>query len=353
MTRVRHAGVRVPATTANLGPGFDAFGAALSLHLWARTVPREGPRVATVAAGVPDATGPGASPAPQEGELRELPTGDDNLVWQALVRLCDAVDAPVPDVAVRVRTAIPLERGLGSSSAAIVAGLALGRALTGAPLTTTRLVGLATRMEGHPDNVAPAALGGLVVAADGGGRDGPGSDRGGPEEPVVRRAAPAARLRPVVMVPDDRQSTAQARTLLPATVSRTDAAAQAGRAGHVLGALLGAWPVAPSLAGDLLHEPPRLEAMSATGDLLRRLREAGVHAWLSGAGPTVAAAVGRASMGGDGLDACRRAGGGSVGITPLEWDLAGTVVCPEGGCAWAAGPGCQGCPRDTVRKEVW
>lgn len=355
MTPVRHAGVRVPATTANLGPGFDAFGAALSLHLWARSVPPEGPRVATVAAG-PDATGADAAPA--SGELEELPTGEENLVWRALVHLCDAVDAPVPDVAVRVRTAIPLERGLGSSSAAIVAGLALGRALTGARLTNTRLVGLAAGMEGHPDNVAPAVLGGLVVAADGdgpggGGHDDRGSGGGGPAASVVRRAAPAARLRPVVMVPDDRQSTMQARALLPATVSRADAATQAGRAGHVLGALLGTWPVAPSLAGDLLHEPPRLEAMSAAGELVRALREAGVHAWLSGAGPTVAATVGRGPMGGDGIGACRRIADRAVGITPLEWDLAGTVVCPEGGCAWAAGPGCQGCPRDTVRKEVW
>lgn len=322
--RGRHAAVRVPATTANLGPGFDSFGAALSRYLWARSVPPgDGARVRTT----------GGS-----REVAGLPTGDDNLVWRAVVRFCEDVGEPVPDVAVRVRTAIPLERGLGSSSAAIVGGLALGRALTGATVGQPELVELATDLEGHPDNVAPAVLGGLVVATSG---------RGGTR--VVRRAAPAPRLRPVVLVPGERQSTREARALLPETLTREEAATQAGRAAHVLAALLGAWPVAPVVTGDLLHEPPRLEAMPVTGALLRRLRRAGVHAWLSGAGPTVAAAVGRR----DGqLEACRQAAGAGVEVVPLEWDLAGVVTCPEGGCAWAAGPACRTCPREMVAREV-
>lgn len=319
MSPQRHVAVRVPATTANLGPGFDAFGAAVARHLWVRSGPADEQRVTTTAA-----EGIGAT---------ALPTGDDNLLWRSLVAACEHLGQPVPDVSLTVRTAIPLERGLGSSSAAIVAGVVLARALTGAAVGEDELVAVAADIEGHPDNVAPALLGGLVVCAP--TDDGP---------PAIRRALPAERLRPVALVPADRQSTAAARAVLPEHLSRDDAAAQAGRAGHVLGALLGTWPVEPAAAGDLLHEPPRLEAMTATRRLLDRLRGAGVHAWLSGAGPTVAAVVTGPAQ----LETCRRTAGDQRALHALGWDLAGAVACPEGGCAWSGGPDCLQCPRRAV-----
>lgn len=291
------ARVRVPATTANLGAGFDSFGAALSLGLVAAVASRGGAvRVTSV--------GEGAD---------ELPTGDDNLLWRAFVALHDEVGEAVPDVAIRVDSAVPVERGLGSSSAAIVAGLGLARELVPVPVGDRDLVRLASELEGHPDNVAPAVLGGLVCAA---------RDDGGAL--VLRRVAPHRRLRPVLLVPSERQGTAGARAVLPAGLPQADVAVQTARAAHVLAALAGLWPADPALGGDRLHEPARTGAMPATGRLLADLRGAGIHAWLSGAGPSVVAAVPR--RGEVGLAAVGEiAGAHEVEVVPADWDLGGLV----------------------------
>lgn len=295
--------VRVPATTANLGPGYDSFGAAVGLHLDARTVPRGADRVVS------------------EGEgAGELPADDGNLLWRAFLALSAHAGRPAPDVTVEVVNRIPLERGLGSSSAAIVAGLALARAAGELGMSDLELVRLAAEIEGHPDNVAPALLGGLVVCAT--------TDAG---ELVVRRAQPHPRLRPVVLVPEARQPTTAARGVLPAALPAEAVAAQAARAGHVLGALLGAWPAAPDLAGDRLHEPPRLAVGGASGAVVGALRGAGVHAWLSGAGPAVAAAVPARDDGA--LATCRRVGDAhGFAVRPLAWDLSGATdfLAPDG-----------------------
>jgi homoserine kinase len=310
------AAVRVPATSANLGPGFDALGVALGLYLCVAATPRGPVRVTT--------TGEGAG---------EVTDGDDNLVWASLVQFCRAHDVPVPDVSLEVDNHIPLERGLGSSSSAIVAGLALGRFLTDVAVGDRDLVRLADEIEGHPDNVAPAILGGFVsstVTCDG--------------DLVVRRAQPDARTAVVVAVPPHRQLTSEARAALPEALSRDDVVVQAGRAAHVTGALTGAWPVDATAAGDVLHEPGRLQAMPASGALVADWRAAGLHAWLSGAGPSVAAAV--PAAGGDvrtrAVDLAEAAG---FTVLALDWDLAGTMVCAPGHCAVAGLEGCAGCPR--------
>lgn len=311
-----HHAVRVPATTANLGPGFDALGAAVGRWLVAGSTARQDDRVTT--------SGEGAG---------EVATDDDNLVWRSLVRFCAEHGAPVPDVSLQVTNDIPLERGLGSSSAAIVAGLALGRALTGAVVGDLDLVRLAADIEGHPDNVAPAVLGGFVSCATA-----PTGDL------VVRRAQPTPTTGVVVAVPGSRQATSEARAALPASLPRGEATVQAARASHVTGAFTGLWPGDPALSGDLLHEPPRLEVMRASGALLAALRDAGIHAWLSGAGPTVAAMVPL-------IDAAPRelalhlADQHGFAAAALDWDLAGTLVCPEGGCAVSGVGGCATCPR--------
>lgn len=305
---MRHHAVRVPATTANLGAGFDAFGAAVSLGLVAVSEQRDAMRVTT------------------EGEgAGELSTDDDNLVWRSFVAFCETNGAVVPDVSLLVRNQVPLERGLGSSSAAIVAGLALARLLTEAPVGDRELVALASEIEGHPDNVAPAILGGLTTTAT--TSDG---------QVVVRRIQPHARLRPVVLVPTARQNTDVARGVLPTTLARADVGTQVARAGHVLGALAGGWPAEPRLSGDVLHEPPRLAVMTATRDLLADLRDAGIHAWLSGAGPTAAAAVPRRDASAQAT--CRRIGEqhGYV-VHALDWDLAGVLPCPVEGPAGTTG----------------
>lgn len=315
----RRWAVRVPATTANLGPGFDALGAALSSHLVVGAVPRGDVRVTTRGEGAGD-----------------VPTGEDNLVWRSLVRFCEHVGADAPDVSLLVDNAIPLERGLGSSSAAIVAGLVLGRALVDAPIGDRELVAVATEVEGHPDNVAPAILGGFVActsAADG--------------HLVIRRAQPPARLAVLSAVPADRQNTEAARRTLPESLARGDVATQAGRAAHVAGALVGAWPMDVGASGDLLHEPVRLRAMSDSGALVEALRGAGVHAWLSGAGPSVAATVPRADAAlGERVVALARAHGFDGRL--LDWDLSGAIACPDGGCAVSGLGGCHGCPRQRL-----
>lgn len=314
----------MPATTANLGPGFDSFGAAVDLHLVAASCPR-GDQPARVST-----TGEGQD---------EVADDDGNLIWRSLVAFCDRFDLDVPDVAIRVRNDIPLERGLGSSSAAIVAGIELARALTATSVGVRDLAEVATALEGHPDNVVPAIVGGLTASAY--------DDAGGL---TIRRVMPHPRLRPVALVPETRQQTTAARAVVPEALERAAVADQAARAGHVLAGLAGLWPVEPALAGDRLHEPARLAAMSATGALVAALRERGLHAWLSGAGPAAAAAVpadDRAA-----LDACTTtAAEHGFGVLALDWDLSGAIACATDGgpgCAWAAGATCVQCPAQRV-----
>lgn len=330
MTQLRHHAVAVPATTANLGAGFDAFGLALAdrslggggvASLTVRSLPRgsQAERVAT------DGDG-----------QREVPTGDDNLIWRSLVTFCEHHDVAVPDVALQANNRIPLERGLGSSSAAIVAGLVLGRALTGVVIGDRDLLGIATDIEGHPDNVGPALLGGLVACA---------TDDDG--QLVVRRVNPAPSLRPVVLVPVTRQATISARAVLPEQLPRAEVTVQAARAGHVLTALTGVWPAAVGLAGDRLHEPARFAAMPATGAVVAGLRAAGVHAWLSGAGPAVAAVV-RGPQDATASTLTDVASEHGFVVHELAVDLAGALVCPDDGCGLAGSGNCVQCPRRRV-----
>ncbi len=326
---MRHHTVQVPATSANLGPGFDAFGLAVDRYLAVQTVDRaEQTSRVVIVRGDP------------------VPDGDDNLVWRSFVAFCDRHGAAVPDVALRVANDIPLERGLGSSSAAIVAGLVLARALTDIAVGDPRLLELATEIEGHPDNVAPSLLGGLVACVGGVAGTDPGAQA---HELVVRRVNPAPHLRPVLLVPETRQATSGARAVLPDTVTRAEAAAQASRAGHVLAALTGTWPVDVAAAADLLHEPARAAQMPAAAALLGELRDAGVHAWLSGAGPSVAAVVPAGAFGAPMLDAVAAIGARhEVEVAPARFELSGALACPRDGCAIAGGEGCVQCPRRRV-----
>lgn len=254
-----HAAVRVPATSANLGPGYDALGVALDVPMLVAAGPRTAERVTSLGAG--------------EGEL---PTGDDNLVWRAVLAWCDHTGAAVPDVSLTVRSPIPLERGMGSSSAAAVAGLVLARELVGGDGGTSAVLGLATELEGHPDNAAAAILGGLVLCLPDG---------------QVRRATPDGGLRPVLLVPATRQSTDEARAALPAAVPLAEAAANGARVAATFAGLSGLVPLDPATMTDVLHEPTRLGLMPVSGALVAGLRAAGVPAALSGAGPAVLAVV--------------------------------------------------------------
>ncbi|MBA2318882.1 MAG: homoserine kinase [Euzebyales bacterium] len=293
------AEVRVPASCANLGPGFDSFAVAVRRHLTVRVAERADDRVTTTGDRV-TTTGEGA---------RELPTDDGNLVWRALVAYCEWAGEPVPDVSLAVDNAIPLERGLGSSAAAAVAGLALGRALTSGPGRDQEMIDLAASFEGHADNAAAAVLGGLVVVS--GGR--------------AHRLEPADRLMPVMCVPTDRQATEVARGLLPETVPLADAAANGARAALVLAGLSGAMALHPAAMTDVLHEPARLAAMPGSGALVAGLRNRRIAACLSGAGPTVLAIVAAGDQ--DALAAVRDlAADQPFAVTVSDWDRAGATT---------------------------
>ena len=254
--------VRTPATSANLGPGFDALGLALALYddLTARVT--ESGFTVTV-------TGEGAG---------ELPGDETHLVVRSMLAAFDELGARPPGVAVECVNRIPQARGLGSSSAAIVGGIQLARALVvDAPMDDAGALALADRLEGHPDNVAPCLLGGFTIAW---------SDPAGAR---AVRLATAPGVRTTVFVPQERGLTSTARAALPAAVPHADAAFNSGRSALLVHALTQAPELLFPATEDRLHQGYRAEAMPGTASLLAGLRSIGVAAVVSGAGPTVLA----------------------------------------------------------------
>ncbi|MEW2428132.1 homoserine kinase [Micromonospora sp. NPDC047644] len=256
--------VRVPATSANLGPGFDALGLALGLYDdVAAEVASAGVRVTV--------TGQGAG---------ELPDDDRHLVVRAMRAAFDVLGAHPAGLSVECVNRIPQARGLGSSSAAIVAGVLLARALVvdgEQRLDDAGALRLAAEIEGHPDNVAPCLLGGFTVAWS---------------EPGGARAVSlpvAAAVRPTVFVPAERGLTATARAALPAAVPHGDAALTAGRAALLVHALTTDPTLLLPATVDRLHQDYRAAGMPGTSALVSALRAADVAAVVSGAGPTVLA----------------------------------------------------------------
>ena len=257
--------VRVPATAANLGPGYDCFGLALQRYdeVTAAIHPA-GLRV--------DVEGVGAG---------DVPTDATHLVIKAMSRAWQAVGLELPPVWLRCRNAIPHGGGQGSSAAAIVAGLLLGRGLlpAGAPaLSRNDVLQLGTEMEGHPDNVAPALLGGFTLAWC-------GDD--GAARAVRREVHPDVRA--VMFTAAESSSTHHSRSLLPAAVPHADAAANVAAAALLVHALTTDPGYLLEATRDRLHQPYRAASMPATTGLLAALRSAGVAAVVSGAGPSVLA----------------------------------------------------------------
>ena len=256
--------VSVPATSANLGPGFDSLGLALDLRdrLTGEVVVGPGLDV--------EVAGEGAG---------GLPLDESHLVVRAMRVAFDEMGEQPPGLRLRCHNAIPHARGLGSSSAAIVGGIALARALVAGGtllLDDDGAFRLAARLEGHPDNVAPAWYGGLVIC---------GRERDWYAVP----AAVDPRVDVVVFVPPDPLSTELARGLLPEAVPHAEAAANAGRTALLVAALGSAPEHLLTATRDYLHQGYRRSAMPASLDLVEALRADGVAAVVSGAGPTVLA----------------------------------------------------------------
>jgi homoserine kinase len=264
--------VTVPATSANLGPGFDALGLALSLH--------DEVRVRIEDDSTPELSlhvnGEGADAVPRDAS---------HLVVRALLTTYDSVGVARPHLTMWCTNRIPHGRGLGSSAAAAVAGVLAAKVLSGAALDDDAALGLATAIEGHPDNAAAALLGGLTVAWTDGA-----SAR-------AVRLDPAPSVRAVVFVPDAELSTEKARGLLPATVPHADAAHSAGRAALLVAALTSRPDLLLAATEDRLHQEYREPAMPVSLELVARLRAAGVAAVVSGAGPSVLALTTTGSAG--------------------------------------------------------
>jgi homoserine kinase len=258
------AHVRVPATSANLGPGFDALGLALALYN--EVVAEEGQGVTVRIEG--------------EGADR-LPRDASNVVARGVRLAYETAGRPFNGCVLTCVNRIPATRGLGSSAAAWVGGLLAGNALAGGSLSKETLLALAARAEGHPDNVAAAIFGGLTVSC-------------GTTDGVVAVALPVpTNLAWVVLVPEVTSSTAQARALLPPSVPRADAVFNVQRVALLLASLQTARPSALATAlDDRLHQPYRLRLFPWLPAVADAAREAGaLGCVLSGAGPSLLAVV--------------------------------------------------------------
>ncbi len=261
----RKVRLRVPATTANLGPGFDCLGLALQWYNYIEIAEQDGNEPAFIIAGreAPD----------------DLPTGPENLTWQAIARVFRLANTPMPSVTVRVTIETPIARGLGSSASAIVGGMAAANEFLGNPVPSDQLVAEMIAMEGHPDNVVACYYGGLTASLV--------TD----SEVYVRKYDPAESLRCVLIVPDYRLSTSSARKVLPSRIPVKDAVFNLARIPFVIDKLCtGDVSGLDVIMDDRLHQPHRRKLI-AEYDLIEAeaMRAGAAAVCLSGSGPTLLA----------------------------------------------------------------
>ena len=258
----RSVTVRVPATTANLGPGFDTLGLALSLYDELTVTVRDAPGATVEVIGV------GAG---------EVPTDESNLVVTAIRSTFAAYSQPLPGLHLMARNTIPHGRGLGSSGAAIVSGIMAAKGLLHGivQIDSNALLALATALEGHPDNVAPALFGGLTIAW---------TTDAGPQHKklIVHRG-----VSPLIAVPESTMSTELARSLRPASVPHEDAIFNVSRSALLIAALIQSPELLLAATEDKLHQSYRAAAMPETESLILELRAHGLPAVVSGAGPSI------------------------------------------------------------------
>ncbi|MEJ6537184.1 MAG: homoserine kinase [Mycobacterium sp.] len=302
----------VAASSANLGPGFDSMGLALGLY--------DQIAVETTDAGlIVEVTGEGAG---------QVPTSPEHLVVAAIHRGLAAAGFRAAGLVVRCRNAIPHSRGLGSSAAAVVGGLAVVNALVSQvnsePFTDAQLIQLSSEFEGHPDNASAAVLGGAVVSWTEAGS-------GIPDYAAARlRLHPDIRLFPGI--PDERSSTAETRVLLPRQISHDAARFNVSRAALLVVALTERPDLLMAATEDVLHQPQRAAAMPASAEYLRVLRACGVPAVLSGAGPAVLALTTGTELPAEALD-FGTANGFAIGEMavggPIRWGSGIPIAVPH------------------------
>ncbi|HEY2643957.1 MAG TPA: homoserine kinase [Galbitalea sp.] len=254
--------VKVPATSANLGPGFDTLGLALSLYDELTVTVREAPGATVTVHGV------------GEGDV---PLDDSNLVVQAIAHTFAQFGQQLPGLELSARNVIPHGRGLGSSGAAIVSGIMAAKGLLDGvvEISSTELLALATELEGHPDNVAPALFGGLTIAWM------------TPTGPQHKKLMVHRGVSPLVVVPETTMSTKLARSLQPTSVPHEDAIFNVSRSALLIAALIQSPELLLVATEDKLHQAYRASAMPETDALIQVLRNNGLPAVVSGAGPSI------------------------------------------------------------------
>jgi homoserine kinase len=258
----RKVSVKVPATSANLGPGFDTLGMALSFYdeLEVEAVAGSGAFVEVI--------GEGAG---------EVPTDESNLVVRSIAYVFEQAGVALPGLRLKAHNVIPHGRGMGSSGAAVVSGIVAAKGLLEGivDFTPERLLQLATDLEGHPDNVAPALFGGLTIAWE---------DAKGPHHKklIVHRG-----VSPLELVPNFKMSTATARALQPESVPHEDAVFNVSRSALLVAALTQSPELLMAATEDRLHQGYRSEAMPEAGKVIELMRANNHAAVVSGAGPSV------------------------------------------------------------------
>ena len=252
--------VRVPASSANLGPGFDSLGLALGVYLTCRF--RRSDSLSIRAAG---------------RDAAQISTGADNLIWQTAVAVARSLELSIPSIELEIHNDIPLGKGMGSSAAALTAGVVIADQLLNLHWKPPRILDEAARLEGHPDNVAPCTLGSIVASA---------IDSGGVTR-AVRLDMPQ-RFGLAVVVPDFDLPTVKARSVLPAGYSREDAIFNVQRASLLIAALAtGSISAFPTALEDRFHQPYRASLVPGLEEILRLRAPGLLGCALSGAGPSI------------------------------------------------------------------
>lgn len=254
--------VRVPATSANVGAGFDSLGLAVTLYNEFTFEENDFLEIISL-----DGT--------------SIPTGSSNLVYRSMKAVYDQLNVPLEGIRITQKNAIPMARGLGSSSSCIVAGILGANAMLGSKLTDRQMLTMATAIEGHPDNVAPAMLGGFVTSV---------FDEG--QVYSVKKSIDEE-LEFAAFIPNFKLLTEKARAALPKTISHKDAVYNLSRAALATAAFCdGNYDLLKVATKDVLHQPYRLPLIEGGEELFEKLWDLGAQAvYISGAGPTIMAVV--------------------------------------------------------------
>ncbi len=292
--------VKVPATTANMGPGFDSIGMALSMYniVYAEEIKK------------------GFEIIIQEGNT-QIPTDETNLIYKTIQYFYHNIGKPLPGIRLIQQDSIPHTRGLGSSAACIVAGLHIGNALSKSFFSKEELVQIAAQIEGHPDNTTPALLGGMTIGAM------------NAKDMKYVKIKVAENMHFAVMIPDFTLSTELARSVLPQEISLQDAIFNSSRAALLAASMITGDIDNLSLAmDDRLHEPYRAKLIPHMYEIIDRAKSYGAKgAFLSGAGPTLIAVI-------KNVVAFRKEMAHYLNTLPDKWQVQMLQVDNEGAKVW-------------------